>query len=414
MALPLAPLLSLALALMLDQGASSDLSILSLPPPLPPRPVPPSSRRLPRSPPLPLPPSPPLPLPPSPSLPLPPSPPLLPVSTHTAYQDSAIALNQVTLVKILQEMKDLAVFSREAGRMRVNEGAPDAPQPTHLSHLSHLATIAQGIQDMSTSVDSLTHVLSSFLMHMNHDTEDVPDLLQTSEVPQTKSPAVTHRPGNKSLSTEQKDGDSKRVSSRGLEPQGHQAEFGERDALSKLEFQRTTSDLLKSQLEQREIESHHLSLNLSQLEMEAQRLREWSHQLLGVQANGTEEERKLMRANLLEGVKLKNQLEEELRDVQRDRDELEQQNSDLAKHSEVLEKKGSEIEEEIQQEERREVALHRERDLLAEASKRASLDKVFLDEDIARLEQERRECRKRIQDMRRQVHKLEARCRDKN
>ncbi|XP_063609017.1 golgin subfamily A member 6-like protein 22 isoform X2 [Penaeus indicus] len=171
MALPLAPLLSLALALMLDQGASSDLSILSLPPPLPPRPVPPSSRRLPRSPPLPLPPSPPLPLPPSPSLPLPPSPPLLPVSTHTAYQDSAIALNQVTLVKILQEMKDLAVFSREAGRMRVNEGAPDAPQPTHLSHLSHLATIAQGIQDMSTSVDSLTHVLSSFLMHMNHDTE---------------------------------------------------------------------------------------------------------------------------------------------------------------------------------------------------------------------------------------------------
>lgn len=242
---------------------------------------------------------------------------------------------------------------------------------------------------------------------------DEPDLLQISEVPQTDSLAVTHPPRDKSLSTEQKDGDSEQVSHRGLEPQAHQAEFGERGGLSQLEFQRTTSDLLKSQLEQREIESHNLSLNLSELEMEAQQLREWSHQLLGNQANGTEEERKLIRANLLEAIKLKNQLEEELRDIQRDRDELELQNSDLAKHNEVLEKRGSEIEEEIRQEERREVSLYRERNLLTEATKRALLDKVILDQDITRLEQEKRKYWELIRGTTRRVYELKASCRGK-
>lgn len=254
-------------------------------------------------------------------------------------------------------------------------------------------TRTPSIPDANTRASTYTH--HSLL-------PDEPDL-NPSEAPQTDSPAVLRRTRNKSLSA-----------SRSLDPQGQQAEFRERGGLSELEFLRATSDLLNSELEQREIESHHLNLNLSQLEMEAQRQREWGHQLLGVRANDTEEERKLMRASLLEAAKLKKQLEEDLRDIQRDRDELEQQNRDLAKHNEVLEKRESEIEEEIQQEEQREVALYRERNSLAEATKKALLDKVILDQDIARLEQEKRKYRELTRGMARRVYELEARCRAKN
>lgn len=265
-------------------------------------------------------------------------------------------------------------------------------------------TRTPSIPDANTRASTYTH--HSLL-------PDEPDL-NPSEAPLTDSPAILRRTRNKSLSAEQKDVASERVPSRSLDPQGQQPEFRERGGLSELEFLRATSDLLNSELEQREIESHHLNLNLSQLEMEAQRQRKWGHQLLGVRVNDTEEERKLMRASLLEAAKLKKQLEEDLRDIQRDRDELEQQNRDLAKHNEVLEKRESEIEEEIQQEEQREVALYRERNSLAEATKKALLDKVILDQDIARLEQEKRKYRELTRGMARRVYELEARCRAKN
>ncbi|XP_069973787.1 uncharacterized protein [Penaeus vannamei] len=175
-------------------------------PPSPPHP--PLSSPLSPSPLLPSPPHPPLSSPPSP----PPSPPLPPVSTHTVYHASAIALNQVTLAKILQELRDRDFLSQDTGFRRVDAGTPDDPQLTqmshlnHLNHLNHLATIAQGIQHMSTSVDNLTHVLSSVILHIYPDKEvrERPSkILEGSTVSEDPSSDVRNRTEDLWMSEEQ-------------------------------------------------------------------------------------------------------------------------------------------------------------------------------------------------------------------
>ncbi|XP_069973788.1 golgin subfamily A member 6-like protein 25 isoform X6 [Penaeus vannamei] len=76
----------------------------------------------------------------------------------------------------------------------------------HLNHLNHLATIAQGIQHMSTSVDNLTHVLSSVILHIYPDIEvrERPSkILEGSTVSEDPSSDVRNRTEDLWMSEEQ-------------------------------------------------------------------------------------------------------------------------------------------------------------------------------------------------------------------